>query len=393
MSALAIGALVAALAAAPAGSGAGKAPDVEWKGQRWSLDELPKKFPDDAREVVVSWSSWAEEQEYRFLVDPDGLLVLVCPDGDGEAGRRLQLARDTAKAFDKHLPAPDRPEVVADLDKPRDDDDGEVIPEDPEGDEPLFGDVTVEREEEWSYEWGAGTRPLDSGAISVFVCRNEKEYRTLVDALSERRAYLAEWADEAKTILGFAIEDPLVGAFLLGADGLEEWDPHNELVHRVGHLLMLRRFGQQPYWVVKGWAWWSELAIRGSIYVFPYRDGFVGVGEHGGWDHILRNRFRDRDAIPTMDDVARLVRGTWDDFAAGMALGTVTSLVRERPDDFIQLLEKLREGWESGSRVDYADGTWERDRTFVLTPRLQLELFESTLGADVFVELRKWFLD
>jgi len=379
-------AIVAALVlglAAPGSTVVEKESDVLWNGRRYATDELPEALPEDARVVVSSWAVWAREHEYRFLVDDDGLLVVVCPVSDGEAERRLELAERTAAAFDEHLPTPDRPEPAAVEEEPDEDDEEELIPEDPEGDEPLFDDVTVERDEPWSYEWGAGTRPLDTGAIAVFACKRESDYRALVDELGQRRTYLGEWAEDAKAVLGFAIEDPLVGAFALGASGLEEWDPHGELVHRVADLLMLRRYGRQPYWVLKGWAWWSELAIRGAIYVFPYRDGFVGVGEHGGWDHLLRNRFGKRGEQPTMADITSLTRGRWDDFAAGMALGTVTCLVDDRPEDFIQLLEQLRRAWDRDSRIEYPDGTWERDRDFRLTARQQQAIFERVLGADV----------
>lgn len=366
--------------------------DLEWKGRRHALDALPAKLPDDARTVVESWTDWAREHEYRFLVDDAGLLVLVCPDGDGEAEKRLALAVETAAAFERHLPAPERPEAVAASARAGEESgDADGIPEDPDGEGPIFENVTVARDEPWSYEWGAGSRPLDTGAIAVFACRGVADYTKLVEALGERRPYLARWVDETRSVLGFAIEDPLVGAFVLGADELEEWDPHGELVHRVAHLLVVRRFGTQPYWVLKGWAWWSELEIRNAIYVFPYRREWISISEHGGWDHLVRNRFEDRDEQPTIEDVTRLVRGHWDDLAAGLALSTVTCLVERRGDDFVGLLEALREAWEAGSRIDYPDGTWERDRDYRVPAAEQGAIFERVLGPKVFAELDRCF--
>ena len=62
--------------------------------------------------------------------------------------------------------------------------------------------------------------------------------------------------------------------------GMEEWDIENELVHRLAHLLLLRRFGQQPFWLTMGFSWYVEKEMRGAIYCYPYRSGFVWASEH-----------------------------------------------------------------------------------------------------------------
>jgi hypothetical protein len=89
----------------------------------------------------------------------------------------------------------------------------------------------------------------------------------------------------------------------------------------------MRRFGRQPYWLLQGWAWHVEQTVKARHLCFPYRSGFVGVGEHGGWDKGLAPDWSvDKSAQLAMKDIASMRRGVWDDRAARHAWGTLVFL-------------------------------------------------------------------
>ena len=317
-------------------------------------------------------------------------MLLVQPAGDARAGARREWVDAVLRFADKVLPAPDRTAIGADAPrapapaKPA----AGAIPEDPEGDEPLFADVRSSAAEVSAATWGAGTRALDTGVATVFVLRGPEDYAALLEVLPKAAPYLADWIGEARAAQGFSLSEPLAAAFLLAAPDLEEWDPDAELVHRLARLLLARRFGEQPYWVAAGWSWHAELELRGSIYCFPYREGFVGIGEHGGWGSLLASRFGAR--APDWAEVAELERGRWDDAAAGLAWGAVTWLARERAAALPVLLERFRQAWDLDNRRAAGDGKWLRDRDYVLPREIQRALLDEVLGPAALGEFGAW---
>jgi hypothetical protein len=384
-------ALLAALAAAlaPPAFAAGDPATVRWKGLSVSTASLPEGFPAQAVSAIETWAEWAKQHRYRLELDVAGRTLLVVPDGMS-GGRWMKMVDGAFALLDERLPAPQRASKTpaSESGPPRA---RGGIPEDPEA--PPAGDKKSLEEtlEGAKTQWGAGTTPLDSGTIVMFLIRDDRDFEALLAKLVELAPYLGPWAKTATQFPGFALEEPLAGAVVLGAGGQEEWDPENEVLHRVAELSLLRRFGRVPYWVLQGWAWHAEIAVQHGVYCFPYRQGFVGIGEHGGWDKVLKQRWSGSTETLRMGQVAALVRGRWDDAAAIHAWGTVAFLDRWHRAELPKLLDELREAWDRGSRRDLGAGRWERVIGYEPPLDEQLAILARHAGDDVLAELQRSF--
>ena len=385
---------------APAPPDLTTAVQVYWKGKRHRIDALPEEMPEPARAAIGLWAEWAGPVGYRMELEESGRVLLLSA-SKAQARQRMLLIKQSLELFDRLLPAPEREEAPAEAGAPPVEEeplpeDPDEIPEDPEEDVPWAGgeeeDPPEKHFEPWTYVWGAGTRPLDTETAVFLAVHDPRDYASCLDFLAGRFPYLGEWVEEARQINGFALEEPLAGALIENAPEMEEWDPENELVHRLATLLLLRRFGRQPYWIQQGWAWHAELEIRGTIYCFPYRAGFVGIGEHGGWRVALRNRFSRRPGEPpTIDEVAGLRRGFWSDPYAQIAWGTITFLLYERRQELPLLLDDMRRFWDENNRVEQDDGLWGRDRFYQIPLPAQREMLVARAGDHIFAELLAWF--
>src|SRR5439155_14982820 len=165
--------------------------------------------------------------------------------------------------FDTALPAPDRsaaknaPESGAPKagSKPA----PEPIPEDPE-EGPGAKPAKQAPEAAAPKSWGSGSAEPDQPCAAMIVVRDEKEYGTLLDRLAKSKPALKTWIEIARKQTGLVLEEPLSGAYVENAAGQEEWNADHELLNRVVQLMCLRRFGQQPNWIVQGIAWNAEMA-------------------------------------------------------------------------------------------------------------------------------------
>jgi hypothetical protein len=367
---------------------AGEGATVRWKGANVSTESLPVGFPAGAVSAVETWGPWALSHRYRLELDASGRALLVLP-GDMGSGQWMKAVDGALGLLDARLPAPVRaPKTPAA--KPEVGEHGGSIPEDPE--QPPSGGTSLDEVLNGkSEQWGAGTVPLDTSTVVMFLVRDDEDYAALLARLVEIAPYLGPWASTATKFPGFALEEPLAGAVVLGAAGQEEWDPENEVLHRVAELSLLRRYGRVPYWVLQGWAWHAEIAVKRSIYCFPYRDGFVGIGEHGGWDKVLKKLWSGATQPLAMSDVAALVRGRWNDTAAQHAWGTIAYFDRWHRAELPKVLDDLREAWDRGSRRDLGEGRWERIIGFEVPLDEQLAILKAHAGDDVLAELQRSF--
>jgi len=386
-------AVLCVVARAAPGAGVGSAP-VMWKGMRYTLETLPAEMPQSAKEVIVRWADWSSENGLRLDLDPSGRVLLVSQSAASNYTRLLSLIASVNKFTDEHLPSAAKVDTAAGGAAGTGKRVGGGIPEDPEAppvggkgslDELLRTKTTV---------WGAGSGPLDHDTIVIFSIKNEEQYGKLLDALAVMSPYLAPWAGSARKLQGFALEQPLAGAVVLDMPGQEEWNPDNEFVHRTAELMLLRRFGRQPYWLQQGWAWHVEMSVKHNIYCFPYRHEFVGVAEHGGWDKSVRAFYANIEPpkVATMADVASLKRGTYDDRAAKHAWATLAFLDRYDRTALIPLLADFHDDWDRGSRKDLGGGKWERNTNYEVALDAQSKLLLDHAGANFFAELTSFFL-
>ena len=355
---------------------------VRWNEEDYRSIDLPQELPAAARSAIDAWAEWADKRAYRIDVSRDGRVVLVSHLRNAQFTRQMELIESTITLFDAKLPAPaERAEVGAPLpgepgyeaepETPAPDD---PLPDDPEEEPNPWGDLADELggdhiAKAWkdSWNWGAGMAPPDTETIVFFIVKKPAEYKSILRQLAKTAPYLKEWAVEAEESGGFALQEPLAGAYQELGEGREEWSPEGELVNRVASLLLLRRFGQQPYWFTMGWSWIAELEITGAIYCFPYRDEFVWATEHSGWEGILRSKFRGRERpVVSLHEFANWKRGSYDDNYAKLSWGVVHFLLEKRAATLPAFLEELRAFRDKDNRVRLSETDWERDRFYTI---------------------------
>jgi hypothetical protein len=367
--------------------GGGDVP-VSWKGKEHSTAALPPGLPEPTLAAIARWHGWARDAGYRMDVDGQGRVVLLTPAESTRARTHLRTLAKAEAWFDATLPlvvpdaagpstgagrpAPARPVV-------------QPLPEDPEAPPPAAPKPGTAAPS--AVAWGSGASGPDSQAAVLIVLDDVEDHAKLIDHLADTARGLDDWLAEARKQTGLTLEDPLVGAYVENAPGQEEWNGDHELVNRAVQLLVLRRFGQQPNWLLQGLAWEAEMAFDGSLYCFPFRDGFVAVTEHTGWPSDLRLSFKSRGSRPlAVEEFAGWKRGTWDPEAARIAWGLVHVLASEqaeKPGRLSALLADLRLVRDELDRRPTGPSTWERFPNWSMPPARQAELLQRHHGADV----------
>jgi hypothetical protein len=354
---------------------------------------------ESQRKAIQRWEPWAKKAHYRMDFDNNARVLLLTPEKSSRAEAHLKVIARTESWFDALLPPADRTPVKG-LEKPvtakpaaAPTPPPDVIPEDPESPPPSAtpppskapaSKTAPQATASPTKAWGSGSIEPDTETAVMLVLDNEKDYASVVEMLSATESYLKDWATEAKKSLGFVLEAPLCGAYVENASGQEEWNPDHELLNRTAQLLCLRRFGQQPNWIVQGLAWEGEMAFDGTLFCFPYRSEFVGVGEHTAWPSDLRNLFKSRSDKPLkIEEVSKWERGRWDANASKLAWGFVHFAAGQAPGKLSQMLEEMRQFRDSDDRKTKPDGTWERVPHYEISGDNQLTILKKHLGPDV----------
>jgi hypothetical protein len=353
---------------------------LNWKGDRYEVDELPEELTPAALDAYRGWAAWAEAHDYELHLTDDQRVLLV------QHSRRrpraaLELIAEVTERFDALLPSPEREEEELDPDvvrvKP-----GEEPPPPPE----------PEPGEAWSWKWVAEGGPLDSDTAVILQLRSEEDQASVLEKLAADFDYLRQWAKYAGNRAGFSLERPLCAAWLESAEGQEEWDPEHELINRTTQLLTLRRFGQLPFWLVQGIAWAVEWDMREALYCFPYRAEFVFESEHGAWLDDLENTFEERKDDPLgLDEVGGWTRGTFEAEPARRAFGLVHFLAEYRPETLSPFVEHLRVYRDEHGRRDLGDGSWERIQGYEVPVEEQQRALLEIAGDDVLEEATEFF--
>ncbi len=364
---------------------------VGFRGKSYEPAQLPAEVGSAAKSCVNAWAPWAKSHGYRLDLDPSRRVLLISAKSNVDAP--LGLVLKTIALFDTLFPSavttpPLEANAGAAAPKPGSAVPEDVIPEDPESPPPgAPKTLPPEREETLSSEKKSTTFRPDSETAVMFVLKNSADYAATLDQLASLHPYLSEWKAAALTQIGFALEAPLCGAYNEVSPGQEEWSPDNELVHRTMALLVLRRFNAQPYWLHTGLCWYAEMAVMKSIYCMPYRDGFVSVGEHGGWVLELNSIYTKREKDPLRMSELLLKRGKWDDKISKTALGMVDYMSKANPRALGGLLEELRRFADQNGRQTNADGTWTRIRDYEVPEDQQKLLLERYYGAKLLSDV------
>jgi hypothetical protein len=341
---------------------------VRWKDKDVQPDAIATELGPQPRAAVESWAPYALEHGYRMFLTEDGRVLLLAPERNKSARDERGLIEKTCKYVDAILPAP-----------------AEEEPE-PQPEPPADGGGEGEGAWETTWSWGAGEWRRDAETAVLVQARNAEDYAAAVESLAQRFDYLRGWVDSAKQYTGASLEAPLAAIWLLADDDLEEWNPRNELVHRLATLLVLRRFDRQPAWILQGLAWHVEHELLGAHYCFPWRHEYVYEVEHTRWAIMLRDAHAQTDEL-RMQDVAALSRGDFRIEHAQNAWGAMTFLVREHPVALPAFLESVRALQAEQGVIHHDDGTWETVPGYEPSPEDQLRLLREAAGEDVLVEL------
>lgn len=363
-----------------------------WKGKNYDAAEPPSTLPAVLRVPVNAWVNWAREYGYRFDYDEGGRVLLVSSSKAGAASKRLELVARVETWFDATLPLPaGSASAPSTGSTPRPQSPSGGIPEDPEAAPPSTPAPGAPGKAPVSSTTAAAFAP-DSQPALLFVVRDEKDFETLLAELAARHPYLKTWASGAKVNPGFVLEEPLCGAYVENASGQEEWSPEHELVHRTGELLLLRRFGRQPYWVSQGIGWEAEQRFDGTMFCFPYRTEFVFAAEHGAWPNALRTQFKDRADQPVdWAEACGLRRGSYLADAAHIAWGLIHVACANSGPKLALALEALRKFRDEDNRAASGANTWERIDGYEVPAAKQKEIFERHLGSDFTARATTWF--
>lgn len=308
----------------------GQGASLTWKGKRVDLAAPPAGFPAEAQPAVERFSKWAGEHGYKLDLEASGRALVVSASGGSKWAKQAEAVLGF---FDASF-AP-RKRATAD------------------------GEPAAPVTPPAKSEWGSGSRTLGTGTFVLVVVKSPKDHESLLARLAEIAPWLAGWAKSATPAPGFALEEPLAGAVVLGLPENKEWSAENEFVHRAAELAFARRFGRQPYWIVQGFAWHAELELRRGIFCFPYRSGFVKATEHTGWRARLASDWSS-GAEPGIADLASLHRGSFDEKSARTAWGAAALLAEQHGPGLAAALLELYDLWERGSRKDLGGGRWER---------------------------------
>ena len=330
--------------------------EVRWRGKLLSLEELGAEAGQAPADAARAWAPWVVPHEYRLELNDDGRVLLVLPEHKKKARKELELVAEVCERFDALLPLP------------------------------VGGPTTGSR---------AADAARDVETAVVLQVTDVDDYSSVLDFLAQHHAYLAGWTREARGLAGFVLREPLCAAWIERLSGQEEWDPLNELVNRTAQLLVLRRFGAQPFWLEMGLAWYFEYEILDAIYCYPYRDEFVWATEHTAWEGDLRRRFEARKDEPlAMRELADWTRGKFENDPAQLAWGTVRFLARHHPEELPKLLEGLRRVILEKGRITTKAGdftSWVLIPGFEPHPDDQVAVLRELVADDVLVRLSEFY--
>ena len=370
----------------------GESAPVRWGERALKIDELPAELAPAARAALEAWHPRGTRHAYRLDLDPAARVLLVSRAANDRAPKLLELAGRVVERFDRELPAPPTrleaksPTLVAKpKEEPKPAAGAKPLPEDPEDPEgahpwklapPKPTPVTVATPVVKT--WGSQGQPLDTQTVVLFVLFDQDDFESLLAELRERFAYLEPWTQEAKALAGFVLGDPLCAAYLENPEGVEEWNPDNELVSRVARSCLLRRYGELPNWFVQGYAWHMEIALMGGVYVFPWRDEFVWATEHTAWPKEVEKRFM--NASLKAGDFLGWRRGKYVDDQAKASFGASEYLVAKEQPRLPLLLDRLRVYREEHGRIHDDPSSWRRDVEYEIPVPAQHALLTEVLG-------------
>ncbi len=330
---------------------------VTWRGKPRSIAAMAAAadLGPDAVRAVEAWGPWAAARGYRLVLDEAARVVLVL---SPTYARRAQ-GRKEDNTVERFVASVAR--TLAEFDR--------LVP--------------------------PARLAADPPQAVVVIGVQQEHYRAVVDAIAARDERLREWAAGAgPTLVGFTLSEPLVGVWIEDPTSTEEWNPENELVHRVAAELIAQHAANLPRWLQVGLAWHIEERVMRSVYCFPYRAGFVSIYDHTDWDRPLMQKFKTRAEQPLeLDEVASWdPRGGFDEQRAYLAFGIARFLADHETGGVPALLVDLHPQISEKSKVATGEFTWTTDPDYRLPLSDQLAALEKHGGAGFLTRVTDFFI-
>ncbi len=356
-------------------------PQLLWKGKAVPLAELSGTLSPESRADATVWAEWARTHAYTVALDDSARVLVLQPNGrrpgprsrEAEGSKWLRFDGNPARtALGKKLKLVDKLLKRADTLYPMPP--AEILPPPDPG--------------TWT-EGDTGVGYPNNLPILVEV-RDVQDLGALLDRIQEDHEYIRDWAVGARQLSGFLLTKPLLGAWVVEGEGLEEWSPKHDLVNRATRLLVAQRYGRAPEWFSLGLGWQAELELFNTVYSFPGREGFIFVTEHSDWDKTLRSLFRKRkDPLP-MTEIVVSRSGRFQSDEATRSWGVAEFLVKRHPDAIAPILTDLAKDMQENGRRNAADGTWSIVTDYEAPAAVQAEVLRRHAGEDVLEELLKF---
>lgn len=356
---LALTTLFATPLVAAAASG-GEGDFLSWKDRTWSLDEARVHLADATAEELDAWRPWCAERGYVVELDADGRVLIVLSEKRKQREKLMAEAHEATALFDALLPTPER---------------------DP-------------NETFLTPSWGRGQHVPDQGPVALALVESAPEFDSLLAVLERTDPSLTGRILDRKGPAFFSGQAQ-AGAIQSAPDGFElgtVWRAENELVNRLTRLLLHRRFGELPYWLDMGMAWYVEQEVRGDLYSFPGRDEFVSIHDHDGWKNDLKREFKKRRKEPlTLEEFANWRPGTWDQDKVAISWGFARFLAQHPKKPLSAICEDLRLDVKENSVVTHDDGTWELVAGYRPSLETQHAILVRHLGEDYLEAASAYF--
>lgn len=386
-----LGTFVAVLAtgvpAAAAPLAGGDEVEVQWGKKSYTLDELPEDWGPGVVATVEEWVPWAVAQGFSATLAADERVLFLGNERGGSVRKRLKVVESAAEEFDELLP----------VSNPGDEEEegglfggGDFIPEDPEdevGSSPFGATAPAEATSEKKVDvWDQGRDFVPDAFPAVLVVTADVDsYGLLLDRMVAREPELREWGIKCKAQTGFVCEGPVVGALQAEPEEVKDYEVDNEVANRVGRLLLRRRYGDLPYWLVQGFGWEVERATEREIAAFPFRA--EPEDEDKNWEQALQVKFKERkDRALSLADFAHWPRDSYHGPYARISWALVAQLLAD-PVAFDAYCHDLRREWDKKNRSYTEGGRWRRLRTYQTQIELQGSLLEEHFGRETWQEV------
>lgn len=335
-------------------------PTVYWQGSPVEPGTLPAEWSPTTTQRVQELQRWVPSDDYTITVCDAQRVILLTPSGSMHK-KRWRLVEKVLQEFDALLP-------------------------------PIEG-RDLSKETYRVASTGYGDHRPDQEPVVLVEAGDESDYSSVVRGLAERHPHLTQWSQRASLEPGFIDSASQTGAIQSNPSGIEigdVWRSENELVHRLGVLLLTRSYGPMPHWMVTSVGWHMEQSVLGDLYHFPKREEFISIASHSGWKSELKREFKKGQEL-NPELFMDWSRSQWNAPKAHLAWGLGQFLSEVHPGQLSLVAERFRQHYKQHSAIDHGDGSWSRIAGYEIPVADQEAILKEMLGETVFEDAGQYF--